>query len=234
MTLDGIIMGFQGNTIGSSFRNVKVEHVSDLQDESGNNVGGEGQSFPPPHVFYLNYAFDGDPALFNANLSLENIDEVGPRMGKVRPGGGGYADSLKLGCHNCTVDGYTTNRKDGFMDVLDSDHLTVSNVTATYDSSFVDQYESWPGWRWPGGGTESVFENVTFSHVSLTDEAATSVAAPLSNNDAAGNANLVFDDVNITVQSWPKGNIVPTWRGIAAGSEVTFTLKAQKETQVLK
>jgi hypothetical protein len=234
VTLDGIIMGFQGNTIGSSFSNVKIEHVSDLQDASGNNVGGEGRNFPPPHAFYLNYAYAGDPALFNSGLSLRNINEVGPRMGKVRPGGGGYADSLKLGCYNCTVDGYTTNRKDGFMDVLNSENLTVSNVVATFDSSFVDVYEDWPAWRWPGGGSPSVFKNITFSHVSLTDEAATSVAAPLSNNPGAGNANLVFDDVNITVQSWTKGNIVPTWSGIAAGSEVTFTLKAQKETQVLK
>jgi hypothetical protein len=44
----------------------------------------------------------------------------------------------------------------------------------------------------------------------------------------------VFQDVNVTVQSWSKGNILPTWSGIAPGSEITFLLKAQKETQVLK
>ncbi len=234
VNLDGIIMGFQGNTSDATFSNLTVEHVSDLQDLAGNNVGGVGQSFPPPHLFYLNYGFDGDPKLANTNITITNVDEVGPRMGKVRPGGGGYADSLKLGCNDCTVDGYKTNRKDGFMDVLTSNGLKVSNVVATYDSSFVDEYENWPGWRWPGGGTNGSFKNVSFTNVSLTDLAAVTVAAPLSNANAAGNANISFTHVSITVQSWTKGNIVPTFTGLAANALVDFDLLAQKETQTLK
>ncbi len=234
VALDGIIMGFQGNTIDSTFSNITVEHVSDLQDADGGTIGGVGQNFPPPHLFYLNYEYGGDPALFNSGIKIENVDEVGPRLGGVRPGGGGYADSLKLGCVSCSVNGYTTNRKDGFMDVLDSDGLTVTNVTASYDSSFVDQYEDWPGWRWPGGGSPVVFKNVSFSNVTLTDLAATTVAGPLGNNTAAGNENLTMTNVNIVVQSWTQGKITPTWTGLSAGSEVTFTLKKQGTTQVLK
>jgi hypothetical protein len=233
VTLDGIIMGFQGNTIDSTFSNVTVKHVSDLQDASGNNIGGIGQNFPPPHLFYLNYAYGGDPALMNAGIKISNVNEVGPRMGGVRPGGGGYANSLKLGCNDCSVDGYKTNRKDGFMDVLDSNGLTVSNVVATYDSSFVDLYEDWPGWRWPGGGDPVAFKNVTFTNVSLTDLAAESVAGPLSNNTSAANSNILFTNVDITVQSWTKGKITPTWVGLAPSSKILFTLKKQGTTQTL-
>ena len=234
VNLDGIIMGFQGTTNDATFSNITAEHVSDLQDSAGNNVGGEGQNFPPPHLFYLNYAFDGDPKLANNGIAISNVNEVGPRMGKVRPGGGGYADSLKLGCNDCTVDGYNTNRKDGFMDTLTSSNLKVSNVVATYDSSFVDEYENWPGWRWPGGGTTPSYKNISFTNVSLTDLAAATVGAPLSNANMAGNANISFTDVNIVVQSWTKGNIVPTFSGLAPGALITFTLKAQKETQYLR
>ena len=230
---DGLIMGFQGNTIDSTFSGITVEHVSDLQDAEGNNVGGVGQNFPPPHLFYLNYSFDGDPALFNSGITIKNVNEVGPRMGKVRPGGGGYADSLKLGCNDCSVDGYTTNRKDGFMDALTSNGLTVSNVTATYDSSFVDEYENWPAWRFPGGGTNGSYKNITFSHISITDLAATTVGGPVGNNNGASNANIAFDDVVVTVQSWTKGSIVPTWTGITSG-EVDFDLEKQGVTQTLK
>ena len=234
ITLDGIIMGFQGNTIGSTFNDITAKHISDLQDANGNNVGGVGQSFPPPHLFYLNYQYEGDPALFNSKILITNVNEVGPRLGNVRPGAGGYADSLKLGCMQCSVDGYKTNRKDGFMDVLDSDGLSVSNVVASYDSSFVDAYVNWPGWRWPGGGSVVYFKNVTFSHVLLTDEAATTISAPMSNNTASANANIVMNDVNVVVQSWTQGNILPAFTGLATGSFVTFTLKTQGATQILK
>ena len=162
------------------------------------------------------------------------MNEAGPRMGGVRPGGGGYASSLKLGCNSCSVDGYTTNRKDGFMDVLDSDGLTVSNVTATYDSSFVDQYEAWPGWRWPGGGADAYFKNVSFTHVTLTDEAAVTVAGPVSNNTSRENANIAMTDVSVVMQSWTMGSVLPAFTGLPPGSAITFTLKAQGTTQVLK
>ncbi len=184
-------MGTQGNTIGATFSNVTAKHVSDLQDTKGANVGGIGQNFPPPHLFYLNFQYNGDPALMNANITIKNVNEVGPRLGNVRPGGGGYANSLKLGCKACSVNAYKTNRKDGFMDVLDSDGLSFSNVTATYDSAFVDQYNNWPGWRWPGGGSPVYFKNVTFTHVTLTDLAAETVAGPMSNNIAVDNTNIV-------------------------------------------
>ena len=48
----------------------------------------------------------------------------------------GYALSLKIGGLNVIVDGYSSPRPDGFIDVLTSHGLTISNVTTSYDPKF--------------------------------------------------------------------------------------------------
>ncbi len=85
-----------------------------------------GKWFAPPHLFYLSYAPNGDPALFNSNIRIRNVLDDGPRVGAARDkaasdGLSGYALSLKLGCVDCSVDNYITTRPDGFLDVLPSD-----------------------------------------------------------------------------------------------------------------
>ena len=97
--------------------------------------------------------------------------------------------------------------------------------TSTVDISGLDLHSANP---------EQPSENMTFSNVTVTDLAAVTVAGPLGNNDATANANITMTDVNIVVQSWTKGNIVPTWTGLTAGSAVAFTLKAQNQTQTLE
>src|SRR5580704_18740253 len=90
--------------------------------------------------------------IFNANIEIKNVVDHGVRVGKARDAGGtdtlsGYALSLKIGCVNCRVDNYQSARPDGFLDVLASDGLTITNATATYDSSFINNL--FPGWRFP-------------------------------------------------------------------------------------
>jgi hypothetical protein len=210
--LDGTLMGWQGNVQDAMFENIRSQRYADLMDANGGNVGGIGKWFPPPHLFYLNYITTGDPSLFNSNIHISNVVDSGPRIGTARDKGGadgnsGYALSLKLGCNDCSVDQYITTRPDGFMDVLPSDGLTVTNVTATWDSTFLNNV--YPGWRFPLEG----YAHVTFENIQMKDLAAVSIKAPIGNAPYQTNSNIVFNNVQISMNKWgasdlPSPNIV--------------------------
>ncbi|MDB6083578.1 MAG: hypothetical protein JWN43_1459, partial [Gammaproteobacteria bacterium] len=108
----------------------------------------------------------------------------------------GYALSLKIGCVNCSVDNYKSARPDGFLDVLSSDGLTISNVTATYDSSFLNNL--FPGWRFPSNS----YKNVRFENISLIDLAPSSVQPPIGNAGQASNQGIVFKNVHVEINRW--------------------------------
>jgi hypothetical protein len=219
---DGTLMGWQGNARDVTFDHIQSHRYGDLQDANGGTSGGIGKWFPPPHLFYLNYPTDGDPQLFNANIHISNVLDSGPRVGVARDKGAGdsvsgYATSLKLGCVNCSVDHYTTLRPDGFMDVLSSNNLTISNVNATFDSVFLNN--AFPGaLRFPASGyTHVVFENVV-----LKDLAEAPSNGPIGNAPAAANEGIVFRNVEIVFNRWT-GPKLPT--PTIGGSDNDVTLE---------
>ncbi len=224
--LDGTYMGWVGGTRSAVFENIRSLRYGDLQDANGNNVGGMGKWFAPPHLFYFSYAAGGDPALFNKNITIKNVVDDGPRIGTARDKGGndtlsGYALSLKLGCVDCSVDNYKTTRPDGFMDVLPSDGLTVSNVDATYDSSFLNNL--FPGWRFPA----SSYERITFKNITLMDTAASSATAPIGDATQPSNEGIVFQDVHVTLNRWTgKGLPVPNITGPGNSIALDYTFRA--------
>jgi hypothetical protein len=198
---DGTYMGWLGGVQNAVFDKIRSHRYGDLQDAKGGNVGGVGKWFAPPHLFYLNYRIEGDPALFNRNLRIHDVVDAGLRVGTARDKGGadsisGYALSLKLGCIDCSVDTYTSNRPDGFMDVLSSNGLTVSNVTATYDSAFLN--DLFPGLRFP----QTPYKDVTFDNVALADTAPTSVQLPVSSATQASNEGIVLKNVRTVINRW--------------------------------
>jgi hypothetical protein len=213
VVFDGTYMGWVGSVRDVIFENIQSHRYGDLQDAQGKNVGGVGKWFAPPHLFYLAYSVDGDPALFNSNIQIKGVVDDGPRVGTARDKGGsdtlsGYALSLKIGCVDCSVDTYSTNRPDGFLDVLPSNGLTISNVTATYDSAFLNNLFS--GWRFPSSG----YTNVTFENISLKDSASSSVALPIGPANQASNENLVFTNVQVGINRWAgQGLPLPTIAG---------------------
>ncbi len=213
IVLDGTYMGWVGGVQNATFENIQSHRYADLQDANGGNVGGVKKWFAPPHLFYFSYAAGGDPALFNKNIQIRNVVDDGPRIGTARDKGGGdtlsgYALSLKLGCVDCAVDNYKTTRPDGFMDVLPSDGLTVSNVDATYDSSFLN--DVFPGWRFPA----SSYKRITFKNIRFKDTAAVSNRAPIGDATQASNESIVFENVQITLNRWAgKGLPVPNIAG---------------------
>jgi hypothetical protein len=232
VTFDGTYMGWVGGVKDSVFENIVSLRYGDLQDADDNNVGGIGKWFAPPHLFYLNYPVAGDPALFNSNLQFEHVADHGLRVGKARDLGGadstsGFANSLKLGCVTCSVDDYQSFRPDGFMDVLASNALTVSNVTATYNSAFTNNL--YPGWRFPTTG----YQNVTFENVSLKDLAAVTTAGPISNANAVGNQNMVFANVQVGLNKWgPSQAPFPALVSDGINSTLTYSMQSALAQQV--
>jgi hypothetical protein len=220
ITLDGIYFGWQGSAQNLTISHVQSHRYGDLQDANGQNVGGIGKWFSPPHLFYLNYNTTGDPALFNRDISITDVTDDGPRIGVARDKGGadtisGNALSLKIGCINCSVDDYSSTRPDGFLDVLPSDGLTISNVTATYNSAFLNNL--YPGWRFPSSG----YTNLTFTNITLKDSAVSSIQPPIGGSGAASNENIAFTNVKVGINQWSgKGSPLPNVAG--QGNEVAL------------
>jgi hypothetical protein len=231
VTLDGTLMGFQGNLRDAMFENIVSKRYGDLQDSSGKSVGGIGKWFPPPHLFYLNYDTT-DAGLMNNNLHLDNIQDLGVRSGVARDKGGsdtqsGFANSLKLGCIDCTVDKYKSLRPDGFMDVLPSDNLVVSNVDASFDSDFI--HSVYPaGIRFASTG----YVDLRFEDIQLTDTAATSIGSPIGHSPTATNVGMVFSNVQVQFHHWSgSGFPVPVIGGKTNNIALDFEMTSQA-TQV--
>lgn len=221
ITLDGTYMGWVGNAHDVVFQNVQSHRYGDLQDAKGENVGGVGKWFAPPHLFYLSYSSATDSALVNSNIQITNVSDTGPRIGTARDKGGGdstsgYALSLKIACVSCSVNQYTSNRPDGFLDVLASTGLTISNATATYDSSFLNNL--YPGWRFPG----QPYKNVTFKNVALTDTAASTIAQPIGNAGQGSNQSLIFTGVQVGISRWSGADRLPLPTIAGQGNDVSL------------
>jgi hypothetical protein len=220
VTLDGTYMGWVGQVQNGVFQNITSQRYGDLQDAKDENVGGVHKWFAPPHLFYFTYTLDGDPKLYNTNLTIENVTDNGVRVGKARDLGGsdsisGYANSMKLGCVTCSVNNYLSARPDGLMDILNVNGLTVSNVTGTYDSSFTNNL--YPGWRFP----DTSYQNVKFENVSLTDIASKTMQGPIGNAGVLSNQGIVMSNVQVAINQWGKSEApFPT----IAGPENTLNL----------
>ena len=228
ISLDGIYMGWVGGTQNTVFDNIQSHRYADLQDANGENVGGIGKWFAPPHLFYLSYSVAGDPALFNKNIRISNVVDEGVRTGKARDAGSGdtlsgNALSLKIGCVNCSVDNYKSSRPDGFLDVLSSDGLTISNVTASYDSSFLNNL--YPGWRFP----QAPYTNVSFQNVTLTDLAQSTVHLPIDNAYQTSNQDIKIQNVQVGINQWTgSANLpLPTISGTHNAVSLNYSINAR-------
>ena len=219
--LDGYYMGWQGGLQDVTIRHVRAHRYGDWQDVDGGTPGGEGKWFAPPHLMYLNYDYTGDGGLFNRNVQITDVIDMGPRVGIARDRGGtdpgsGYALSLKIGGVDSGVDGYSSSRPDGLLDVLACDNLTLSNITATYDSSFLNNL--YPGLRFPGIATTR--SRLTLQNVSLTDLAAHPVMQPMSGaNDLLG---ATFSNVQLGLTQWDAGEVAPNFSPLDGGNDLRF------------
>jgi hypothetical protein len=228
IALDGILMGWVGGVQDATFQNITSRRCADLQDAKGGNVGGIGKWFAPPHLIYLNYDSAGDPALFNMNVHINTVLDAGPRVGVARDKGGsdtisGYATSLKLGCYGCSVDHYATVRPDGFMDVLPSYGLRVSDVYAAFDSAFLNNVYP-AGVRFPSSG----YYYVTFDNVTLYDSAESTLLSPVGDAPSLTNVGITFTNFNLVMNRWAGSDLpVPTIAGLTNSVALDLDMAGQ-------
>lgn len=200
ITLDGTYFGFQGSARNMKISNIVSYRYGDLQDASGGNVAGINEWFPPPHLFYLNYSPAADASLFNENIVIENVVDYGERTGVPRSLASGNCYSLKLDDNHGSVSNYVSFRPDGFMDVLSSTDLTLTNITASYDSSFLNG--AYPIIRFPA----SSYHEVTFTDIKLQDTAESTDVDPIRGNRDPSNTNINFNSTSIQLNHWTGRN----------------------------
>jgi hypothetical protein len=215
ITIDGSYYAFQGSAQNMHVSNVVAYRYGDLQDANGDNVGGINDWFAPPHLFYLNYDPSNDPSLFSSGIVIDNVVDYGERTGKPRSASSGNCYSLKLGEYHGSVSNYVSFRPDGFMDVLWSTDLTLSNITASYDSSFLNG--AYPIIRFPA----SDYHELTFANVNLQDTAATAYIDPIWGNGDNSNSDIHFSATNVKLNRWA-GSGTPGYSPIVEGTRPYF------------
>jgi hypothetical protein len=225
--LDGTYMGWLGNVQETTFENIYSARYGDLQDANGGTVGGIGKWFPPPHLFYLIANAAGDPLLLNTNIAMSNVLDDGPRIGVARDTGSngisGYANSLKLSCTTCSVDSYISRRPDGFMDLLPSSGLTVSNVFTSFNSEFLNNLYP-AALRFPSSG----YDGVKFENVYFLDTASRTTHGPIGNATASSNNGIVLAGLQISMTWWAGTNLpLPTITGPNTNVSLEFTMTDQ-------
>jgi hypothetical protein len=229
ITLDGILMGWQGNLENTTFSNITSKRYGDLQDANGTTVGGIGKWFPPPHLFYLN-SQTADPNLANHGLSFENVNDEGVRIGVARDTNSdnlsGYAASLKLGCVSCSITNYISRRPDGFMDLEPTSNLTLNGVFATFDSEFLHNLYP-PGIRFPTSG----YSYIKFENVGFVDSAPVTTQGPFGNATSATNVAITMSNFQVYLTNWSGPNLpVPDIGGATNDIDVTFSMSSQLMT----
>ncbi|HYK34994.1 hypothetical protein [Alloacidobacterium sp.] len=224
ITFDVYYMGWQGRIQNTTFQHVRAYRYGDLEGVDGGKVGGVGKWFAPPHLFYLNY--DPKSGIVNQNIRITDVIDYGQRVGTARDLGAtdshsGYANSLKIGAIDSVVDGYTSYRPDGLLDLLTSSNLTISNITGTYDSSFLnDQY---PGIRF----VQPPYQHVTLENVTLTDKAPATKQLPIWGTRDASSNQIVIKNVKVNLNNWAKAAPLRATPNVRAAANVAPSVGAK-------
>jgi hypothetical protein len=202
---DGFYMGFTGTGGSENIVNANFFRYSDLQDSSGGTQGGISNWLAPPHAIYLQ---NGDPSL-NAHQHIANGYDWGVYVGgatRRSATGSGTLLSLKIEMTNGTaIDGWTSLRPDGCMDVLvnfagGAKTGTIKNLTCVFNSAIatVDGTQIW-GMRFP---SNLPYQNMVFDNVTLFDTNPSPVAFPLVGNGFMTNDDISFTNLKVYQNDW--------------------------------
>ncbi|AGO49696.1 pectate lyase [Cellulophaga phage phi13:2] len=201
IVIDGALMGIQGLVDGFTVNNLKSYRYSDMQDASGNYLGGfDGvdYDFPPPHLFYLN---NSSSSTFNTkNVNINDVYDYGKYVGtaSVRGTSGiniGYCNSLKLveTQDNVHVSNYKSFRRDGMADIGILSNSSFSNMYSESTTDIFSSTSSYPALRFLGNLTNVVFDNII-----IKDNSTTSAIYPID----YGEGNFVtWNNVHVFVKT---------------------------------
>jgi hypothetical protein len=176
ITLDGTIMGIQGNVEYLTVTNLNSYRYSDMQNADGSYLGAydgvDTYNFPPPHLFYLNT----DTALndhYPNNIELYNIVDYGNYIGTEETrGASGYCNSLKMvgQVENVLVDTYSSYRRDGLGDLGNITNGTFKNMYAENYSDIFDASLQFKSLRFVGDINNTTIDNLVLKDLSEVAE----------------------------------------------------------------
>lgn len=162
LKIDGCFMGVVGGaTTGLIIDGPMSIRYSDMQDDSGGNVGGGPYTpgggvpwFPPPHFHYIE-AWSSAYGPLTGRIT--NFHDQGVYVGTAtrRAGAGGFMHSLKVSVSSgMKISGVESHRPDGLLDLFSdgwtNQGFSMENVSGTFDSSVVTADASIvPGVRFP-------------------------------------------------------------------------------------
>ncbi|WP_299319656.1 Ig-like domain-containing protein [uncultured Maribacter sp.] len=194
LTLDGTIMGIQGNVSNFNAETIRSHRYTDIQNSAGGDIGGNGGTWsPPPHLFYINR--DGQPNDSN-EVYMTDIIDYGEYVGSINVrSGGGYCNSLKLtdNITNVNVDGYASYRRDGLADMQNISNGTFKNLYAESETNIFQANHKFNTLRFVGN-----LDNVIFENMVLKDNSLTSTVYPL---DSADGVNVTLSGVEVITTS---------------------------------
>lgn len=200
--LDGTMMGILGQ-MGVRIHGLKSYRYTDLQKADGTGAGGNGTWAAPPHLIYLN---DPDPSFTNWTREIVNCFDYGQYVGGAIRGASRYMLSLKISpCVNTVVDGYTSLRPDGAMDILTNVYGnqfgSMKNLYYVYDSSTVTSDATIvPGARFPSGAP---YNYLSIDGLVGRDANPAPTTFPISEMGNNNNQNCDFKNVKMYLNDWP-------------------------------
>jgi hypothetical protein len=210
----------QGLTTATNFVNcingntTTIPAASTSAVTTSGNVGGVNTWFAPPHSIYV---YNQGTAGWQGSMQIHDALDVGPPVFATtsatrRSTSSGTLLSLKIeATYGTVVDGYTSLRPDGFLDLEpDSSAGTggvIRNVFVSYNSTTPTANNGivW-GLRFPGN---SPFNNISFDNWTIADTATEPAAMPFSGT--LGNSqsyDLSFTNWKIFLNDWPQ---TATW-----------------------
>jgi hypothetical protein len=112
------------------------------------------------------------------------------------------------------------------LDVLNSDHLRLHNMTGNYNSAFLNNI--YPGIRFPG----TSYNDVSLQNITLNDTAVSTVHAPIVLARPECQHGTVLKDVIVTLKAWngDKTALLPGDIGAESRGdiEITYEIGASK------
>jgi hypothetical protein len=130
------------------------------------------------------------------------------------------------------VNGYKSYRPDGLLDLLTSTNLTISNVDATYDSSFLNNI--YPAVRFP----QAPYDHLTLENITLVDKAASTRQTPIwgtynASNTQITNVKVTINQLAQAATNGPKAyaGLCPPLKGSNNKMDIQYTVSGTKYVQ---
>lgn len=227
---DGVCMGVSGGAIAMSFFDTESLRYGDLFDAAGNNGGGVGTWMAPPHLFYVANPIAGIDGTLVINGTTDRGYWGGPPT--RRPVSSGFCNSLKIDSGSAFVNGYMSQRPDGWADItsVGNSRGEITNVYVEMDTTCVNSAGgSAFAIRFPSSPPLKLF---SLNNCKVFDTAAVPSAYPIQNASQYGNQDVTIEGLEVTQNDY-QGTYVPGFMLAGTRCKVKYknTLLACNSTQ---